>query len=319
VPCTGRLVFVSSRHDTNGDGSIDLEDGIHLYAMDLASEAVNQLTTGNHMDVSPSWSPDGRRIAFVSNRGGNFELFTINADGSELRQLTHTPEDEGEPTWSPDGSQIAYVVATTLESGVQEKRLFLTSADGTTTRQLTDGPGDDSRPHWFPGKFLAFEREMAPGDSSIYIWDAATDSFSELDLPGVSPAVSYDVPIWVPREGGLLSLMRVEILGDIASIEMHIFEVGQRGGVFTLHKKPAAVTTNFWRWTWGLNGEWLIGAVQTDLQATTREERLRSNELIQVRVRLRGRSDAFYQSVYNVDEKLLTRNQYYDSSPDWTP
>lgn len=111
TPFIGWLVF-SRREDTNKDGVIDQEDGGHLYIMDLTTKVSRQVTTGSYNDISPSWSPDRNRIVFASDRSGrdNFDLFVINADGSELVQLTHTPMvDEIEPAWSPNGATIAYV------------------------------------------------------------------------------------------------------------------------------------------------------------------------------------------------------------------
>ena len=60
--------------------------------------------------MSPTWSPDGRRIAFVyedPQAGGNLDLYAIATDGTGLVRLTDTPGDEFLPAWSPDGSTIA--------------------------------------------------------------------------------------------------------------------------------------------------------------------------------------------------------------------
>src|SRR6187431_248232 len=58
---------------------------------------------------TPAWSPDGRKLAFVSRRDGNAEVYVMNADGSGLRNVTGTPSDDLDPAWSPDGRAIAFV------------------------------------------------------------------------------------------------------------------------------------------------------------------------------------------------------------------
>jgi Tol biopolymer transport system component len=59
-------------------------------------------------DIDPAWSPDGKRIAFASNRDGAYEIYVMNADGGNRRRLTRTPrrKSSDSPDWSPDGRRI---------------------------------------------------------------------------------------------------------------------------------------------------------------------------------------------------------------------
>jgi dipeptidyl aminopeptidase/acylaminoacyl peptidase len=94
----------------------------HIGVFDLASKSATIITKGNADDQSPSWSPDGKSIAFVSKRGhadpdrtSNEDLWVVEArEGAEPRQITRTPEGEGgRPAWSPDGSRLAAVIGDT--------------------------------------------------------------------------------------------------------------------------------------------------------------------------------------------------------------
>lgn len=68
-----------------------------------------QAITDSDDDAAPAPSPDGQQVVFMSRRAGNWEIYVINADGSEAQRLTDEPADDGLPTWSPDGQAIAFV------------------------------------------------------------------------------------------------------------------------------------------------------------------------------------------------------------------
>jgi TolB protein len=61
------------------------------------------------MDYWPVWSPDGRHIAFTSNRDGNYEIYLMNADGSQPHNLTRHPSHDNYATWSPDSKRLAFI------------------------------------------------------------------------------------------------------------------------------------------------------------------------------------------------------------------
>ena len=108
-------------------------------------------------NFAPAWSPDGRKLAFVSDRDGPFGVYTpeihvVNADGSALRNLTRNPAHDSDPVWSPDGQQIAFV----RNCGV-----YVMNADGSGQQNLTRNTARDLSPAWSPdGQQIAFERRL---------------------------------------------------------------------------------------------------------------------------------------------------------------
>ena len=118
-----------------------------IFVMDTNGTNLRQLTdVPGALDSAPAWSPDGRQVAFESNRDGDTDIYVMNADGTDVRQLTHnTIHDEG-PAWSPDGRQLAFTSGPDNLNG----DIHVMNADGTNVRRLTFTPGRDESPDWQP-------------------------------------------------------------------------------------------------------------------------------------------------------------------------
>ena len=142
---------------------------------------------GLFFQTEPAWSPDGGTIAFASKRGGTFDLYAMNADGSGTRRLTATQDDDSQPSWSPDGERIVFARGA---SG----RLFVMSADGTAPRRITDDEADETEPAWSPdGRLIAYVRKT-PGASIRELWLVRPDGSQRralTKLNGVAQAPSW--------------------------------------------------------------------------------------------------------------------------------
>jgi TolB protein len=116
----------------------------HVYTIDLIDHHVTDLTAGTSHNWGGIWSPDGNAIAFMSNRGGKPNIFTVRPDGSSLTAITAGSNDLN-PAWSPDGAQIIFASG---DSGTMQ--LNIVNADGSNRRAVTATERDNNFPAWRP-------------------------------------------------------------------------------------------------------------------------------------------------------------------------
>ena len=151
----GRIVFDSNR-DGNGN----------IYVVNADGTGLHRVTSHPEWDLSPAWSPDGRRIAFESYRDQNWEIYVVNANGSGVTRLTNHDEGDHAPAWSPDGRRIAFE---SYRAGDGNKEIYVMNADGGGVTRLTNNLAWDGSPTWSPdGSRIAFESKR-DGNSEIYV------------------------------------------------------------------------------------------------------------------------------------------------------
>lgn len=130
------------------------------------------------------------KIAFVSVRDGNREIYVMNADGSGHTNLTNHPGEDDDPAWSPDGTRIAFA---SNRSGTLD--IFVMNADGTGVTQVTNDAGGNGRPRWSPtGTKIAFTSHR-DGHSHIYVMNSDGSAVTRLtsgDASDLNPRWSPD-------------------------------------------------------------------------------------------------------------------------------
>ncbi len=135
-----------------------------IYTMTAEGLDPVRLTETQADDMLPAWSPDGRRIVFISDRDGNREVYVMNADGSDPTNLTRNAAEDWTPSWSPDGARIAF--ASFRDNNWE---IYVMNADGSNQRRLTNSPQADYSPAWSPdGEWIAFVSDRT-GSLDIFV------------------------------------------------------------------------------------------------------------------------------------------------------
>jgi tol-pal system beta propeller repeat protein TolB len=132
------------------------------------------------------------KIAFTSNRDGNYEIYAMGGDGSGPTRLTNTPQREGSPAWSPDGRRIAFA---SERDGNWE--IYVMNADGSGQTRVTIDPGIDVAPAWSPdGTRLAFMSNRTSGTGINQIWVMESNGAGQTRLTDLTQGASS--PSWSP-------------------------------------------------------------------------------------------------------------------------
>lgn len=127
-----------------------------------------------------SWSPEGSKIAYQSDRDNNPEIYVVNADGTHPRNLTNHPDADTHPVWSPDGSKIAFI--SSRDGSVD---VFIMNADGNSAQNISRRPGDKYFLMWSPdGQQLAFASQVGFG-LELFLYHLARQSLGHFS--GLNP------------------------------------------------------------------------------------------------------------------------------------
>lgn len=187
-PCGNFAICDLTRHDLENEGT-----STSLWLIDLTGGPPRQLTPEGGNNSAPAWSPDGKQIAFLSDRSGVKQVFLLPTDGGEARQFTDLPQGvAGPPAWSPDGEMIAFTASARAAprdptapyrvtrfvyrfDGIgylddAGHNIFVQSAhDGGGARQLTDDRHYDRTLRWAPdGRALLYLASFDPERGDLF-------------------------------------------------------------------------------------------------------------------------------------------------------
>lgn len=188
-----------------------------VWLADTQTGLTRQLTAGKKSSTAPAWSPDGARLAFISDRTDKRQIYVIDPQGGEAEPLTSGEDGVGSFAWAPDGRTIAYTSTAPKSAAIKDRekkygefqivdadsrmsQLFLLTVASRQTRQLTKGDFTVGRYSWSPdGTRIAFDHQANPSPGSGGTADISIVSVADGVVRDLVTQDGPDThPVWSP-------------------------------------------------------------------------------------------------------------------------
>ena len=200
IESAGRwLIFASTQHRETSD----------IYLKSIPGRTLTQLTTDPDDDVMPAFHPSGTKIAFASNRGGNWDIYVMSINGGQPMRITDEPQHELHPSWSPDGERLIY-----CKLGAKSGRweMWIVEMSNAGVRRFLDyglfpeWSSDMSRPR------ILFQRARQRGSRYFSVWTVDYvngDAIHPTEIVSAGNAAIIN-PDWSPDGGRIVFSTVVE-------------------------------------------------------------------------------------------------------------
>ena len=173
-------------------GVIGADRNVDVYSIEPDGSDYRRLTDHSAFDACPAYSPDGKSIAFCSDRSGSFQIWVMGADGANQHQVTTSRHDALFPSFSKDGRRIAFQADDGSPASVD---IYLVATRGGKITRLTGAPGEDTDASFSPdGKLIAFLSHRK-GRPQIWLM-RASDGHDQRPL--VKGGAPQGAPDWSP-------------------------------------------------------------------------------------------------------------------------
>jgi TolB protein len=228
-------------------GTSRTSDAADVGATTAASTSAHE-TSQSHNGADLQRPPRGKgRIAFASNRDGDFEIFVMRQDGSHVRQLTHNRVDDIHPAWSPDGTRLLFLRL----AGDVDPELFLMDRYGSKEKRLTRNRTEDADPTWTPnGRWITYVNAF--DGASVY---QMTSDQSRTRAIVLEKDNSYmENPSWAPGGRRLVYTYEVALLYRAVCCSGK----GRHGVVYADKSILHGPYSDIQRTSWSPDGEWIL-------------------------------------------------------------
>ena len=178
------------RNNREVAATLSFDGNQEIYLVNINGTLSSRVTNSKSIDISPTFSPDGSKMAFVSSRNGLPQLFLQDIASGQVKRLTFSGRYNTQPSWSPVGDKIVY---TTWEKN-GEINIFTINADGSGLMQLTQKCGENKSPSWSPdGQMIVFTSNRQ-GKEKLYVMSSkGGDERLLLQVDGVQTQPSWSL------------------------------------------------------------------------------------------------------------------------------